>query len=80
MNKIGLLTYLSNDKESLIVAADDIEGGNGLIMDIIYILDLWQIVKKSVKCWCGDNEILNTVTPQVFMPSHQYCQQKVERA
>ena len=38
MNKIGLSTYLSNYKESLIVLAADIEGGNGLPLDSNYIL------------------------------------------
>ena len=33
MNKIGLPTYLSNDKESLIVADADIEGGHGLTLN-----------------------------------------------
>ena len=38
MNKIGRPTYLINEKESLIVADADIEGGIGLPLDSNYIL------------------------------------------
>ena len=38
MNKIGRPTYLIIDKESLIVADSDTEGGYGLPLDINYIL------------------------------------------
>ena len=39
MNKIGRPTYPINDKEYLIVAADDIEGGHGLTLDSNYLRD-----------------------------------------
>ena len=74
MHKIGCPTYLSNDKESLIVSATEIEGGHGLPLDSNSLLDQLQCVIKAVKCWCGDNEILNNATPQVFTPSRQTCQ------
>ena len=76
MNKIGHPTYLSNAKESLIVAAADIEGGHGLTMDSNYLLELLQRVIKTVKCWHGDNDGLNNFTPQVFPSSCQLCQLK----
>ena len=74
MNKIGRPTYLSNEKESLTVVAADIEGAHVLTMDSNYLLYLLQRVIKAVNCWCGDNYILNNVTPQVFMPSRQSFQ------
>ena len=67
MNKIGHPTYLSNDKESLIVAAAEIEGGHGLPLDSNSILDQLKHLIKAVKWWCVDNEIINDVTPQVFL-------------
>ena len=39
MNKIGRPTYLSNDKEYLIVSADEIEGGHVLPLGSNYLLD-----------------------------------------
>ena len=39
MNKIGLPTYLINDKDFLIVAASDIQVGHGLPLDSSYILE-----------------------------------------
>ena len=69
MNKIGRPTYLSNDKEYLIVAVDENEVGHGLPLDSNHILDQLQHVIKSVKFWCGDNETPNNVIPQVFSPS-----------
>ena len=74
MNKIGCPTYYSNDKESLIVVVDDIEGGHGLLLDSNYILYKFQRVTKSVRYWCGHNKIINNITPQVFPPSRQACQ------
>ena len=76
MIKIVRPTYLSNDKYSLIVAAANIEGGHGLPLDHNYILDQLQLVIKAVKFWCGDNHIINNVTPQLFLPSRQACQLK----
>ena len=74
MNKIVRSTYLSNDKDSLIVEDAEIEGGRGLPLDINYLLDQFQPVINDVKLWCGDNDILNNVTPQVFPPTCQVCQ------
>ena len=74
MNKIGRPTYLSNDKESCIVAADENGGGCVLPLDSNYIMYQLQHVIKGVRFWCGDNDILNNITPQVFTPSRQACQ------
>ena len=49
MNKIGRPTYLNNDKESLIVAASEIEGGHDLPLDSNYLLENLQRVIKAVK-------------------------------
>ena len=76
MNKLGLPTYLSNDKESLIVADDEIEGDHFLTLEIDSLLDQFQCAIKAIKLWCGDNGILNNVTPQVFPPSCQEFQRK----
>ena len=38
MNEICRPNYLSNDRESLIVAAADIEGGRGIPLDSNYLL------------------------------------------
>ena len=73
MNKIGRPTYLSNDKEYLIVAADDIEGGHGPPLDSNYLSEQLQQAIKAVKCWCGDNYILKNTAPQVFLPTSQMC-------
>ena len=51
----------------------EIEGVHGLPLDGNYLLGKLQHVIKAIKLWCGDNEILNSVTPQVFMPSCQAC-------
>ena len=74
MNKIGCSNYLSNDKESLIVAASDIEGRNCLPLDSNYISDQLKRVIKAVNLWFSDNEIINNFTPQVFPPSCQAYQ------
>ena len=74
MNKIVLPTYLSNEKEYLIVAAVDIERVHELPLDSNYLLEKLQRTIKTVKLWCGDNEIIKNATPQVFPPSHQECQ------
>ena len=50
MIKIGRPTYIINDKDSLIVADAKIGGGNGLPLDIIYLLEQLQRVIKAVKC------------------------------
>ena len=50
MNKMGLPTYLSNDKEYLIVTDADIEGGQGLPLDNIYLLDQMQRIIKAICC------------------------------
>ena len=71
MNKVGRPTYLSNDKESLIVSYHDIEGGSGLPLDINSPSEQLQLVTKAVKFLCVNNDILNNVTPQVFTPSRQ---------
>ena len=69
MNKIGRPTYHSKDKESLIFAAADIEGGHRLPLYSDYILEHFKHVIKTVKFWCGDNAIINNSKPQVFTPN-----------
>ena len=64
----------------MIVATDDIGGGHHLTLDINSILEQLQRVIKAVKFWCGDNEILNNATPQVFLLNCQACQRKGEWA
>ena len=68
MNKMVHPTYLGNEKESLIVAAADIEGFHGVPLGSNSILDQLQRDIKAVKFFCGDNYILDNVTPQVFTP------------
>ena len=51
MNKIGRPTYLSNDKESLVLAAASIEGGHVLPLYSNYILGELQHVIKAFKFW-----------------------------
>ena len=74
INKIGLPTYRSNEKEYLIVAAAEIEGGRGLPLESNSIFKQLQRIIKAAKCWCGDNEIIKNSTPQLFMPSCQVFQ------
>ena len=71
MNKIGRPTYLGNDKESLIVADSDIGGGHGLPLDINYLLEHMERIIKAVKCWYGDNYIINNVTPEFIKRSNE---------
>ena len=78
MNKIGYPTYLSNYKESLLFTASDIEVCHGPSLDSNSILDHLQRSIKAVKFWCGDNEILNNVTLQVFLIIRQLCEWKGE--
>ena len=49
MNNIGRSTYLSNDKDYLIVAAADIEGGNGINLDSNYLWGKLQRVINAIK-------------------------------
>ena len=74
MKKTGRPTYLINEKLSLIFSDADIEGGHGLPLGSNYLLGQFHHAIKSVKCWCGDNDILNYFTPQVFLTSRQSCQ------
>ena len=80
MNKIVQPTYLSNEKESLIVSSTDIEGVHGIPLGINYILYQLQRDIKAFKLCCGDNYILDNVTPQVFTPIFKECQWKGEWA
>ena len=74
MNKIGRPTYLSNENESLIVAAADMEGDHVLLVDINFLLEQLQHVIKAIKFWCDNNDIIDSVTPQVLPPIFQVCQ------
>ena len=74
MNKIVHTNYLSNENESLIVAAADIEGVHGIPLGSTFILDQLQRDIKAFKLCCGDNYILDNVTPQLFTPSCRKCQ------
>ena len=74
MNKISHPTCLSNYRDSLRVSSSEIEGGRGLPLDSNYKLGQFQHSIKSAKLLCGDNDILNNFTPQLFPPSRQECQ------
>ena len=76
MNKIGRPTYLSSDKESLIVSVACIEGVHGLRLDSKKILEKLQHVIKAINFWCGNNYIIYFVTPQLFLPIPQEFQWK----
>ena len=76
MNKIGHPNFLSNEKESLIVTSADIEGVHGPPLDSNSLLGELQHYVKSFQFWCGDNDILDNFTLQVFLPSCQLCQLK----
>ena len=76
MNIIGWPVCLSNDKGYLIVAAAEIEGGHVLPLDSNSLLEQLQRIIKDFKFWCGDYEIINNFTPQVFLPSCQLFQWK----
>ena len=58
----------------MIVTAANIEVVHDPSLDSNYILDPLQRSINAVKLLCGDNEIINDVTLQVFLPSHQVCQ------
>ena len=73
MEKIGCPTYLSTDKEYLIVVDAEIEDDHDLTLDSNSLWEQLQHVMKAIKFWCGDNEILNNTTPKIFPPSHQSC-------
>ena len=66
MNKKGRPNYLSNNEESLIVSAYEIEGGHGLPLDSHAISYQLQHVFKTIKWPIGDNYILK-------MPPLKYC-------
>ena len=67
MNKISFITYLISDKDSLIVSDSEIKGVHGLPLDINSILGQFKRVIKNVKCWCGDNDIIDNFTPNYFL-------------
>ena len=50
MNKVGHQTYVSNDKETLIVAAAEVEGDHGLLLDSQALSEKFHCVTKSVNC------------------------------
>ena len=52
MNITGRPTYLSNEKESLIFVAVDIEGGHDLPLESNSLLEQLYSVIKAVKFWC----------------------------
>ena len=47
--KSGQQNYLNEDEESLVIASDDIEGGNGLPFDCLGVENQLQNIVKSVK-------------------------------
>ena len=49
MNETGLPTYLINDKEYVMVAADEVDGDHGLPLYSNYILKQLHYVIKAVK-------------------------------
>ena len=48
--------------------------GTSNTLDSSSLLDQLQCSIKSVKFWCGDNDIINNVTLQLFLPIRQLCQ------
>ena len=76
MNKIGLRTYISYDKEYLIVTAADIEGFHDPTLDRNALVEKLQCIINTVKFWCVDNYIIKNVTLQLFTPISQACQLK----
>ena len=50
MNKICFTTYLSSDKDSLIVSDSEIKGVHGLPLGINPLLGQFKRVIKTVKC------------------------------
>ena len=57
MKKSGFPTYLSQYKDSLMVASSEIEGAHGLPLDSQYLSDQLQRVNKAIKGHPGDNDI-----------------------
>ena len=57
MKKSGHQTYLNEDKESLVVASDNIEGGHGLPLDCRGVFQQLQNAVKDTKYRCGDYDI-----------------------
>ena len=71
MNKISPPTYISKEKESLIVSDANIGGGHGPPLAIISLLEQLHRIIKSVKCQSSDNDIVKNAIPQVFTPIRQ---------
>ena len=67
MNKIVRPNYLCNYEESLIVVASEIEDIRGIHLDINALSEQLQLILKSIKCRCGDNDIIENIIPQVFL-------------
>ena len=80
MNKIGSPNYLINNKDYLIFVAADIEGEHVITLESNYILGHLQCIIKAVKCYSGDNGIINNTTPQVFTLGLQSYQWRLEWA
>ena len=57
MKKSGFPTYLSQYKDSLMVASSEIEVAHGPPLDSQYLLDQVQRVNKAIKGHPGDNNI-----------------------
>ena len=54
MKKEGQNNYREKYKESLLVASDEIEGGNGLPFDCRGIAQKLQTIVKTLKSYCDD--------------------------
>ena len=76
---------LSNNQNYLIQNCNNHESSDGkvLLYDLVldtshtlesnYLLDQLQCSIKAAKFWCGDNDILNNFTLQVFLTITQMC-------
>ena len=58
MKKNARPTYLDEDKESLVIASAEIEGGHGLTFYCNSLSEKFQEFSKAVKSRCGDINIL----------------------
>ena len=79
MKKACRPTYLIQDKESFMVAPDDIEGGHSPPLDSKGISDQFQFIVKATKGWSGDNEINKNIS-QILSQSNKNCEWKWRRS
>ena len=76
MNKSGPQTYLNEDKESLLVASSDIEGGHGLPFDCWGVAKQLLNVSKDIKYRCGYYGIKDKPPNSYFREVIKYMNEK----